>query len=463
MKKDLRIFSILICLAGVVLFACQGVRGGPGAAVRTPEWSELLAAAAAQGVKAEFGDIYDISCTPRPAADFAMESENTGVLMEVKDRATARPVFQAFFAPWGSYAYRFTPDRWAYFDILTVTPQTVVFLPFPPLRQDQNGPAPLTVESFKTLLTKLTGGERGPCLPGAPTTIAPPKGVRIVSECPYYMLLIADGSVPPPADKELLALAPRKLIACFFTGVHGTIGGARIIAPERRMFDAGTKDEPARRAFAEALDRSGRPETADDRGRRDAYFGSRKTLRALFDGRGANDEATFALARDELSDWLRLPASIAGEAATETFPGYTPKRSPDTALDYRPALSAVLLGLPEAKLENLEALVGLLAEFRKGAAAHPGATEAGRLELGAEAWEFVPSDEELLWSEIGERIRLIAESTAAEDLRDYLGKHRSVPASIDYGRIEITHADVMGSGRYFYASRPVTVTVQLVK
>ena len=150
-----------------------------------------------------------------------------------------------------------------------------------------------------------------------------------------------------------------------------------------------------------------------------------------------------------------------GNGGGETFPGYRPKLSQDTLLDYRPSLSQAVLALPEAKRSNLATLVRLLDEYRSAAAAHPGRVTAGRIELGAEAGQYEPSDEELLLSEVGERIALVTLGVSARELADSLKAAGIARTSVSYGKISFRHVDVMGSGRFFYASRPEAVTVRL--
>ena len=142
--------------------------------------------------------------------------------------------------------------------------------------------------------------------------------------------------------------------------------------------------------------------------------------------------------------------------AEERFPDYKPKVSPDTVLDYRPQIGAELDKLPAAKLENLPKLVELLKEYREKSKENPGRTEEGNQILGADAQEYVPSDEELIQSEIGNRIRQIVAAAASGALKQ---KERRV----EYNAITFRHVDVMGSGRFFYASRPAKTIISLDK
>jgi hypothetical protein len=142
--------------------------------------------------------------------------------------------------------------------------------------------------------------------------------------------------------------------------------------------------------------------------------------------------------------------------AEERFPDYQPKVSPDTVLDYRPQIGAELQKLPEATLENLAKLLELLEEYKKKSAQNPGKTEEGNQILGADAQEYVPSDEELIQSEIGNRIKQVVDAAAP-------GALKQKESQVEYGAITFRHVDVMGSGRFFYASSPTKTIISLEK
>jgi hypothetical protein len=134
--------------------------------------------------------------------------------------------------------------------------------------------------------------------------------------------------------------------------------------------------------------------------------------------------------------------------AEERFPDYKPKVSPDTVLDYRPQIAAELDKLPAATRKNLPKLLELLEEYKKKSQQNPGNTEEGNQILGADAQEYVPSNEELIQSEIGARIKQVADA---------------LKQKVEYHAITFRHVDVMGSGRFFYASRPAKTIISLDK
>jgi hypothetical protein len=129
------------------------------------------------------------------------------------------------------------------------------------------------------------------------------------------------------------------------------------------------------------------------------------------------------------------------------FPGYEPKREPDTVLDYRPRLRGRVAALPAASLHALPALLAELTRAAEAAAASPGRTVRGNMLLGEPPEMYVPSDEELLASEIGDRIARVVASEPGGRVRAMLGG----PLTVSYRAFRFSHADVMGSGRTFTA------------
>jgi hypothetical protein len=153
------------------------------------------------------------------------------------------------------------------------------------------------------------------------------------------------------------------------------------------------------------------------------------------------------------------PAPVRDLAAgPELFAGYRPKTTPDTVRDFRPALGPQIDALPPAEPGSLGKLIALLDKQAARARQKPGRWVDGRMELGASKREYKPSDEELLESEIGSRIREIAtrpDATAA------IAGQQPKRSEITFREITVSHADVMGSGRYFYASAPAKTRVAL--
>ena len=156
-------------------------------------------------------------------------------------------------------------------------------------------------------------------------------------------------------------------------------------------------------------------------------------------------------------------AAIATEQGTAPAPdlaaGYTPKDTPDTVVDYRSSVAGDINALPP--VSNAPALATAFVDWKARAAASPGAYEQGQVQLGADPQEYRPSDAELVAAEAGDR--LAAALQGADD-----GTKASVAATLGdapearvYRRFDYRHSDVMGSGRYFYISKPKEAALPL--
>lgn len=143
------------------------------------------------------------------------------------------------------------------------------------------------------------------------------------------------------------------------------------------------------------------------------------------------------------------------------FLDYRPKETPDTVFDYRPALSLVARDLPPFSTERIPALVARMERLVAAARAAPGRFEAGNAALGANPQEYVPSDEELLAARFGDALGdllngIEPDATAVSADADSPG-----PRTLIYHRFIYRHVDVMGSGRFFYASPPIPVVIEI--
>jgi hypothetical protein len=138
-----------------------------------------------------------------------------------------------------------------------------------------------------------------------------------------------------------------------------------------------------------------------------------------------------------------------------SFPDYQPKTTPDTVVDFRPGVSGDIGALPGDAAGLAQAFV----EWKAKATASPGAFEPGAQQLGADAEEYVPSDAELVAAEAGKRLAgLLSGGDAAtrEVVDAVLGPD---PAARSYKRFDFRHVDVLGSGRFFYASPPKDASI----
>ena len=158
-----------------------------------------------------------------------------------------------------------------------------------------------------------------------------------------------------------------------------------------------------------------------------------------------------AIPADELAA-ISAEENGAPPDAAGTFPGYTPKDTADTVLDYRPSVSGDINSLPP--VADGAGLARAFLDWKAKAAASPGAYEQGQVQLGADPQEYRPSDAELVAAEAGDRLAAALSGADEATRTGIAGVLGSAPESRIYRRFDYRHSDVMGSGRYFYASKP---------
>ena len=92
--------------------------------------------------------------------------------------------------------------------------------------------------------------------------------------------------------------------------------------------------------------------------------------------------------------------------------------------------------------------------------ANPGKTEQGHPLLDGPEGKYVPSEEELIVSEIGRRIGNILFNTniSHSQLEGYMEKNGIPHQELVYHEIHFSHSDIMGSGRFFYAEKAIEIT-----
>lgn len=141
------------------------------------------------------------------------------------------------------------------------------------------------------------------------------------------------------------------------------------------------------------------------------------------------------------------------------FPGYQPKRSADSLQEYSPEFATQLENTPEVALENLAELLNELNNLDLEASKMSGGWISGNLALGANQKEYAPSYSEIRAAALGDRLSAFISAIDPDEMA------RQWPANTDryfsYRRFDIRHADVMGSGRFFYASAPILVSLEI--
>ncbi|HEV7692015.1 MAG TPA: hypothetical protein VGO52_14360 [Hyphomonadaceae bacterium] len=151
------------------------------------------------------------------------------------------------------------------------------------------------------------------------------------------------------------------------------------------------------------------------------------------------------------------PAPTDGAAPADASGAISPKSTPDTVRDYRPAVSDQISALPP--VSDAAGLARSFLQWNGRASGSPGSYEAGAVQLGADERQYKPSDAELVAAEAGDRLSAAvngADQATKDAVNAVLGTDASGRA---YKRFDYRHSDVMGSGRYFYASAPKDASV----
>jgi hypothetical protein len=151
------------------------------------------------------------------------------------------------------------------------------------------------------------------------------------------------------------------------------------------------------------------------------------------------------------------PPPADGAAPVDISAGYTPKTTADTVTDYRASIANEISGLPP--VSDAAALARAFLQWNGRAQGSPGEYEAGAVMLGADERQYKPSDAELVAAEAGDRLSAAlngADEATKAAVAAVLGPD---PAERAYKRFTYRHSDVMGSGRYFYASPPQDASV----
>jgi len=171
-----------------------------------------------------------------------------------------------------------------------------------------------------------------------------------------------------------------------------------------------------------------------------------------------------------VSGWMYVEPVAAAEPAApseppcqgmDCFGDYQPKTSPDTLADYAPQVIGRVDEIAAADLTGLPALINALDDVKQQAEQNPGTVREGNVILGADPEEYVPSEQELLEHALGDRIAQVIARSDARKTAGALKKAGIAERRLSYGRIEIRHVDVMGSGRFFYASPPTPTAIDL--
>ncbi|MBY9020513.1 MAG: hypothetical protein KGD67_05605 [Candidatus Lokiarchaeota archaeon] len=144
------------------------------------------------------------------------------------------------------------------------------------------------------------------------------------------------------------------------------------------------------------------------------------------------------------------------------FPDYKPKISPDTISDYirRPNKVYEIIGkIGDLHISKLNNILALFNNYEKKAKKNVGKYEEGNVAIGADQFQYYPSEEELVVSELGKMILQLIESYSKQQLKTLKLRYNLKSQQIRFYEMSFRHVDVMGSGRFFYADKAAKETI----
>lgn len=439
--------------------------------IESPSWIMLLAQGFRQAIQIEFHQEVTIEMQELNIESLQLNSsqETKALFLQCKVKGNPRSDISFAVLPWQNL-YR-TIDiglQSAPFpaELFTISSYALIFGPI--YSQEINKPAQQKIEKITEVMKHVCNYNENQRELNTYLDSPVPWNFQAMSTKVYKYYVDFNVALPGsiiPEDEILLSLAPGKMIVLHIVPDYGPIRVCWLAPPEKSQerFPAINKknDEKIRLFFNTTLKEA--QELAEDEiGRRRLFLRTKEELYNIMKENSFYTDELYSYFEKELLHLLYLPEWILNHEETlEIFPDYEPKMTPDTIYDYRGSMASKLLEIPEAKPENLVELLNLLDKYKARALKNPGYFEEGAIFLGADPRQYVPSDEELMESEIGERIGLIAFKTNPQEMKTILQRAGIIITQVEYKKIEFRHVDVMGSGRFFYASEPFSVTIKL--
>lgn len=343
-------------------------------------------------------------------------------------------------------------------ELVTVTDYAAVYAQVNPY--GYTGQLKETIELFHRVVRRILEEERHNQLQDEELDL--PQDVRIISSkvySHYADLQIALPGTAMPDDSAWRTVGKGKLLYLQLVPDAGEVKKRWIKTIDSREDPYYTSvEEDLLKVFSEALSEAHRfPASRNEISER-----AKTRIRGLFSA--ANSYVNFLYDKYEhrLESWLLLEdVTPRHPIEEEIFGDYQPKETPDAIIDFMPSLRDKVDRLPSAVLENWVPLVELLEFFTGNARNTPGHWEDGNMVLGAQPREYRPSVDELMASEVGDRLAKIIDDHRKEDLIDFFGSEHLNPIDLEYVHFDFIHVDVMGSGRFFYVQSFGTVKLSL--
>lgn len=430
------------------------------APVKYTEWIDLLGTATTLMAKLHFGDQIRVECSWEDNGKYIFSAATAMDYLRICIHTDEKKELMEYhIIPWQNFSiYHGNEFLISMEEVSTVTDYAVVYSHLKPREKQKNDLE--IINTFTPLFFHLIERERNHRL--LEETQEFPEHIQFISKnvYPYYAdLQIATPGTILPDDATLRKYWPGKMIYLQLVPDIGALKKRWIKSDELHTDTYYTSVEDDLLAcFSKALAEA----TVTPERRNEIFRESQLKMRSLFSAANSYVNFLYDTYEERLSRWLDVDETASELRVEETpFGDYEPKLTPDHLIDYMPSLSEEIEKLPAASLPNTMALIRLLHFYQKQAQTNPGQWEEGNMILGAQPQEYRPSKEELLASEIGDRLATILHSHPKEIISATLNKEGLTITTLEYVQYTVTHVDVMGSGRFFYINPPKTINLKI--
>ncbi len=424
--------------------------------VKYTEWIDMLGLATKLMAKLYFGDQIRVECNWEHNEKYifsaATAMDYLRIIIHTDEKES---LIEYDIIPWQNFSiYNGNEFLVSMEEVCTVTDYAIVYSHLKPREKKKNDME--IIQAFTPQFFHLLERDLNHQL--EEETHEFPEHVQFISKhvYPFYVdLQIALPGTILPDDATWKKYWPGKMIYLQLVPDIGALKKRWIKSDELHTNTYYTSVEDELLAcFSKAL-----AEASEEPERRNEIFKeSLPKMRSLFSA--ANSYVNFLYEKYEtrLRRWLEVDETAKVDLPVETtFGDYEPKLTPDQLIDYMPSLKEEIKKLPAAELPNTVSLIRLLHFYQEQAHTNPGHWEDGNMILGAEPKEYRPSKEELLASEIGDRLSTIVHLHPKESITQILNMEGLAFSTLEYVQYTVTHVDVMGSGRFFYINQPETI------
>lgn len=433
---------------GMTYFIDQNGERLSSAQVEKTQWIDMLASAMKLKLKLKIPQPVTLTITWQNNHAYVFSQNNPLKYLKIKIGPDDQNYLVEYdLIPWQNFSIKPEKDlSISPLDIFRVTDFAVVYVSYNP--RESNPKDLQFIESIKPLFSSLFEDALDQTIDEVRKL---PEKVQVIEARNYRYfstLQIALPGTQLPEDSVWMKNFPGKMIYLMLTPDIGQIRKRWIKGADHPLNSYSTSAEDElidifSKALAEA--------DAFPNGRNQIYERYTEKIQSLFSSANSFVNVLNEKYQQRLRKWLDIEEVTAShDFETNPFGDYQAKRTPDTAIDYMPEVADEISRLPEATLNHLNEILQLFKTYQRKATNHPGYWEDGNVILGASPREYRPSAEELLLAETGNRLKKILENTAPEEIHERLGQESILLKNMEYTSFTFTHADVMGSGRFFY-------------